>query len=244
MRRLFIRSSDKISASQSTSNFTINLQRPISGEYVFKGISLHTPIFNVYAGVNDAVYTSRGNFTLTPGAYSTSNIASTLQTAFRTVDAAFSVSYSTLTGLITVTLNQVFTLNWSQSTGSDAASFLGFTSGVDTASAMTATGTNAVDFYPIKNVFISFAEASFDLVSSHAQGCPRGSLIVPNAAAYGTYVPWSDVPKDQVVKFDRTKVLTITCFTDGLQSISNLFNGQHWTMLLEKIGDDDDEPME
>jgi hypothetical protein len=229
MPPLLIKSVDRTAASTSSSNFQVELPYPIEGEWNVQCIQMPYTLYSVVAGLNDTVYTSLGNATLTAGSYSTSTFTSMLQTRLQVADANFTATYNTDTKKMTITNTGAFTLNFATTTAS-AAKLCGFTNS-NTGSATSQTGTLVVDLVSSPMVLIEIAECKNKMASSDVASHYRGNIYVPFTVAFGSYerLLYGDIPQS-INLSSKTKLLTFKLWdSDG--NVANL-NGSDWQLLL------------
>lgn len=136
MYSILVKSSDRTAISSSSSDFRIQLPETIpAGCYRVDHIHMPHNIYNVTSS-NNKVYCDLGDVTLTSGFYTSSTLATHLQTLLQVVDANFTVTYNTNQATFTIA-NSVssFVLDFGTNTTNSARQLLGF-SATDTASAL------------------------------------------------------------------------------------------------------------
>lgn len=134
---LTVNSKDRVSGTSG--NFLIkNMRFRKVTSFKIDYISLPYSWYNINSNNNQIMINGSTVVTITSGQYNATSLASALQTALQAVDATFTVTYSTITGMYTIARSTVFVLNLS------SASFtmrrqLGFNAKSDTASAISQT---------------------------------------------------------------------------------------------------------
>lgn len=233
-QRILIKSSDRTSASSSSSDFRIELPKPIQGDYIVRYIQCPNALYNVVAGSNDTVYNSIANATLTPGYYSTSTFATMLQARLRAAEGNnnFQATVDPDTKKVTITNTGAFTLNFATTTAS-AAKLLGFTN-ANTASATSQTGTNTINLIWASSIIIEVKECSYAIDSTDDASAYRGHLVVPFTVAYGSLERISHNDLYQALTFAKpVKTITVKMYDNEANSVS--LNGAEWEMLIQEM---------
>lgn len=186
--QLLINSDDRDSTlSTSSSNYLVNLPISINRGQEFKRVTLkncNIPLatYNVRLGVNDQIVWNRGGdfvYTVPPGAYTATALATQIQAGMNGVDAnGYVVTYSATTFKITITGIAVFSLNWvtNANQGRDIDYQIGFNQ-VDTAALTSHTGNNVINLHYPKNILIAIDE--FGQVGQTAASSQNYTFIIP-----------------------------------------------------------------
>jgi hypothetical protein len=160
-----------------------------------KNFMMAATIPNVAAGVNDQITVRDPNTstnyiaTLAPGNYDLTTFIGAAQTALNNVWAnSFTVNVDSTTQRITVTGNNAFILNWSNSTRS-AAYVMGFIDGVDTASGISITAPNAYDLSGPMFLYLDLSFAGKKVVNSAGYS---SSFVIPMDANSGAFTILSE----------------------------------------------------
>jgi hypothetical protein len=204
---LWIDSSDKIASSSSNGDFQIILKAPIRINQTLALVSASIPYqYNVITGYNDKLYINGSTaVTLTQGNYTGSELASALQTALTTLTSP-AVSYSTITGALTITASGAFTINMADSSQSGwSGSLLGFTANKSSATSQTGT---PCDLSPIKmfSVSIDNVQALGRTTASNFNVFNFAIPVDVNSGSYATYSASSQFCQEQCVKLETTNL--------------------------------------
>lgn len=219
-------------AGGTSSNFIIDLPYQISDTYKILCLQIPNTVYSVITGVNDIVYTSLGNATLTQGSYIATTFVAMLQTQLIVVNAGFTATYNTDTKKITIANATPFTLNFATTTAS-AAKLCGFVNS-NTNSGTSATGTLVIDLNYTSNLIINIEESKNKIASTDVQSNHRGSIYFPINVSFGSYqnLYFRDLP--QTIDFPaNTGKLTIKIFDSDGNTIN--LNGAEWNMLIDRM---------
>ncbi len=230
--RLLIKTIDRTANSTSSANFKIELPASISGDWLVRYVHMPNALYNVVTGLNDTVYTSLGNATLTAGYYTATTFTTMLVTRLQVANVNFAATFDTDTKKLTITNLAAFTLNFA-TTAQSAARLLGFPN-ADTASAASQVATNTINLIASPSVVIDVAECTYPIDSTDVVSSARGHVVVPFTVAYGGYERIGHNDLYQCLTFPRpTKNLTVRLYdTDG--NAASL-NGADWEMLLQQL---------
>jgi len=238
---LKIDSADRINPGTTTpANFAISGNVILEGSYALKAIYYPATFFNVNTDLNNKIYFTEGGnakvATIAPGFYAGFNtFLVAVKTALDAASAAvntFTVTQSALTGFISIVASTVsFQLTFGANSSSAASELLGFAQ-VDTASALTLTGTSYPNLCTVRslNLNINNIGGVSDMLNS--SNCTICVPILQNQpGGIGYWEPSVNFP--QVFKFDSpTKVLKIRVLDDRQQVVPLQ---SEWHMIVEKL---------
>lgn len=233
---LIIDSRNRTSESASSSDFKINLNRPISGETVrLKEILIPNVIYNIRAGINDRVVFRRSstNYSvqITPGKWSVTTLLNMIQTGMNSADAnTYVCSYDATTMKVTIGGASAFILNWTISSSSMYRE-LGFTN-TDTTSGTSQTSVGIVQLYRPQKFIIRIEEMGYSGVTD--AGVPYSFNGTLNVAAGDiqdfTEASWFDQKVKTVLNAMPNQLTIKLQYIDG-QNL-DLNNGD-WILVLE-----------
>ncbi len=236
--RVLLKSRDATASSSSTRQsyaWILQSGANVEGRYRVASVSMPNNLYNVVAGINDVVYTSLGNATLTPGYYTASTFTTMLQVVLRTAQGNnnFTTAYSSDTKKITISNVGAFTLNFATTTAS-AAYLLGF------ANANTSSATSQVGDYPVNLIYtqsLAFEVSnsqSEEIVTSGSGNTARGHIYVAfNAVDYGYYFVQTARDITQYVDFSNPTNRIQLNVWDSYGNPLSLMNAD-FEILLEK----------
>lgn len=185
--------------NQCSFNLAIPIQKCLS--VTLKSFQSYNSIYTVNLTNNTLVISGVGIVSITPGFYDTTSLPTTLQTALNALGSGtWTVTYSVILGLITITVNTSKTINWSSST---IGSMLGFPPSLGSVTGTTFISTNLVNLNPQNYILIRSLNLVENFNSGNVTGpqnilekipinVPTGSLI--NFNCYNTelcYVEFS-----------------------------------------------------
>lgn len=237
----FLRSVDRTSASASSSQFTIALNNTLVDKFEIEYLNMFNTFYSIQANYNDHIYWNDGgtnhSTTIPAGNYTNSgstNIASaigTAMTAATSASATVTAAFSTVTGLLTITSTQNFTLNfWTYATYS-AAKTLGFAN-ANTSAATTATASFVPSLSGPSSVNIRIQES--DTNSWYNGLGAYGSILIPVNVSQGALKYYARTDFQQYIGFNRpVSALNITITDTSGVPIS--LNGSEWEMALRKV---------
>ncbi len=205
-RQLVINSKDRVNGSNSSTDFQVNFKQIVDGHscFILESALIPNLIYNVtssnnYVDFNDG--SANLSASLTPGLYSlfgsttSSNILTALGTAMTTASSGhgsltFTATYSTTTGLITISGGGSTNIQLLFGTGSHASTSLAYLLGFsasNTASATTLTATNA----PNLNVpyYLQISINGYNNILTSAQGF--GTFVIPVDQSTGAVIEYS-----------------------------------------------------
>lgn len=234
--KLLVRSADRLAGSVGSHHFIIALPDTVNeGTYRLKSAQIYNTAYTVTTGVNDKIYCSLGNKQVTQGYYSSgAAFATQLQTDLQTINASFTVAYSSTTGKFTFACSVAFSFQWANSVGDDCSDQLGFAL-ANTTSGVSVTG----DFIPVLPQSVSFlvnvseAQSTDFYRSTNQKSDLLGTLRIPCDVGFGSLLNY--LPKkhhEQYISLRGTRRLTIKLF-DEQGRVLNL-NGTDWSLELEK----------
>lgn len=244
-----IKSIDRQNLSSTTSNtFDIKFQNYLEGKFELVYAIIPNNLYNVYNyTINSVTYgnnklyfnenSTNKTATLTAGFYTTigaSSIATEVQSALNTASggyATFTVTLSSITGLLTISSTQNFSLKFASNSLYSSSYLLGFPN------TDTSAGTSAVSTYvPRLNVpsslSINIRQTS---ISGFQTGTGQyGSIIIPLDVSFGD-IKYYTVKNDfcQYIRLDRPlSVMTIE-IRDTAGNILNM-NGNDFEVAIKK----------
>lgn len=234
---LFIDSRDRLSGSSSSADFTVELPEAVVGikKVTLKQVNIPNTIYNVRTGVNDIFRVTRGGtpyiYTIAAGAYTITNLLSTIQTGINALDAnTYTLTYSTTTMKVTIAGAGAFIINWSVT--ASCYYELGFTSS-DSASGTSFTGTNVANVALPYNIYLSIPQLGLTTITTFSND--RATFVIPVLENSGSVINYSSEGNfEQVLHFPSPITihrLDIRLHMRGL-TVVNL-NGADWTMMLD-----------
>jgi hypothetical protein len=206
------------------------------GRYRVKSLLLPNCVNTIESGINNAIYFSSGGTsykaTITPGIYTSSTIAAAVQTACNAQLAGFTVTYSGTTNKLSFSNAATFYFNFSQSTGDDCATMLGFVAATDTAASTSITAPNVINLVRVPAFYIDIREADHRVMSSY--GTCTGTLYYPLQGSNGSYAVYleNDFPRELTIT-QNSNQLNVKLLDSQMQDLLN--NGADFELLLQKI---------
>lgn len=156
----------RLRSSGTISNFTIDFaNRGLHGAYSLKAVNVFNSYHNVNANNNKFHFNDGTDrvITLTTGTYTITSLCSALQTALNALSAlTFAVSFSSITYLVTISADSLFTIDNTQSAsiGTD----LGLAESVLASSGNAVVGTGQIQFSSLPlNYYISISSANDEI---------------------------------------------------------------------------------
>lgn len=230
-----------LSTNSSNCSFTFSANISLNGNnrMSLQYLLLPSTIYNIDSTnnkINFIVSPTTYTITIPSGLYDASTLASTIQTLMTAqVANAWSVTYSSITKLMTFTGTSAFQLLFS--TGANASTSpwyaLGFSSSngqsaIDTSSATTTTSTNIVQLGGPLQIYFKIGNLASMGLSSDLD---YYTFVIPNTGQSGSYIEynsddyfaqWIDVPKSITALYRIDVVIS-----DRLGKTINL-NGGDW----------------
>ena len=229
MNKIIIHSS-KREAGSNINNGKFKFDYPIKGDYKFIGFTVNNSLYNVNQYNNIIYYDLSGvptTATLTLGNYSYSQLATEIGT-----QTGFTVTFNVNTGKFTFTNGVVFKFTFGTNTTNSANILLGMNK-VDGSDALSHTSDNMADIYPYKEFYITIDEDN----NKHITGNNHFNvslLIQDRNTTFGSILHDTNLENyNQVIKIQNTKQITYRIVDRDGNLID--FNGNNWTLYLEKI---------
>jgi len=202
---------------------------------------MYNSFYTIQAGLNDKIYWYDGGYahttTIPPGVYSASgstNIATAIGTAMSantSAGATLTAAFNAINGLLTITSNYNFNLNFGTYTAGSAAKTLGFTN-TNTSLATSATATYLPNLGGPTSVNIRIIEAD---ITTWTNGIGNfGNILLPLNVSQGSLKYYCKQDFSQYIGFNKpAQTLTISvCDTSGNQLS---LNGTEFEIAIRKI---------
>ena len=237
--QLLIRSIDRQTASDATSDFKISLPNPLNGSYIVSNILIPNTVYMFESGINDKIYfyedATAKTAVIPVGIYTSSNISSAIKTTLDTASGGYNtytVSYSETTQKLTFSAGNAFYFNWSANTGDACYRQLGFNKDTDTASATSRVSPNVIDLIGTPSILMRIDQASESLESTGDNVlCTMWLPVSTSFGGYFQYIP--SAFNLQKLTFNKTKHLRMKIYNSYSQEVS--LNGGNYEILLTKI---------
>lgn len=240
MSKVLIRSLDRVGVSSNTGNCTIAFTEAISGSYKIDSILIPNTINTFDTNRNNKIYfydsatASNLTATITPGIYTSSNIASAVQTAMNAAGSSttYTVSLSSVSNKLTMTpASGTFYFKFLTNDNNDSCfRELGFNK-TDGTAAGSQTSDNMINLNSTLSLLIDIAEAK-DCDIRLSGSSPIDCVIYcPITSATGSYTNITGNQINQVLNFNGAKSLRVV-FRDNNGRIVNL--NSDWEILMSK----------
>ena len=211
----------------SVHDFRLKFADSIQGQFQLKSAYMPNSAYNVNSTNNLIYLYQSANFTatITPGYYSSNSFATAIQTALNAVSSGYSVTYSSITGFITITNVAAFHFRFATNTINSAASLMGFSGdGID---ATSQTGWVNLSGYRSYNIQIEDCQSVMNTVTGHSW-----SMVIPltvNTGDIAIYEPQYGSP----FTIRSTKQIRVQVLDDLGNSIPLRSD---FYLLLEQLG--------
>lgn len=242
-----IRSADRNNvATSDSSNCVVNLPDVLpAGRYRVVTAVIPNYVYNVDANCAKIYFRSGStNYvaTLSNGFYTSSTLATAVQTVMNAQLAGFTVTLDSDSKRLTFANASSFYFNWSAAatttTGyDDCAALLGFRPLTDSGSAATSvTAPNPINLTRCQALVMRLAEAATGLSTSDANRRCYAALYWPLIDSFGSFSVYDQTKYIQLLNVPSdVKNLNITICTARGTQIS--LNGADWEIVLEQICD-------
>lgn len=232
VQHLIIRSNQRLSGTPT--NFQIQLADNLrDSSYKLNYASIPVSFYTVTSS-NNTFYWSEGSTaitcTLTPGFYTATSLASSLGTAMTSAGTqTYTISYSNITALITITAGSNFSITMGTNTTNSLASITGFNTNLSANTSQTAP--NIVNLSPITALQVNiehlsnFTDCSFN----------SSTFFIPvtgNPLDIIQYTPPDQFP--QYITFSGQRQIVSVSLTDQNSQAINL-NGLDFFFILEYV---------
>lgn len=231
-KMLLIDSRDRLSYSNSSSDFTIELPEAITNIERVRLVAANVPntIYNVRS-TNNIIRWTRGSaftYTIPEGAYTVTNLLSTIQTGMNAADAnSYTLTYSSTTYKVTIAGSAAFVLNWSGS--STPYYMLGFSSS-DSSSGTSHTGTNVANMMLPYNLLVEIPQLGPLTITSRNNG--RCTFTVPIDVNSGNMVNFTEGNYEQKLNTGNLTLYKLDVRLLHYDRTAVNLNGADWNLLL------------
>ena len=235
--RYLIRSASRVDPTTDPSLCMIPLQTPITqGTYEVAVAILPNSVYNISSTNNTIFFSGTGDYTgtITAGHYTSSTIATAVQTAMNAVMSGFTVTLDANSNKLTFANASSFHFSWSRdTTGIGCEKQLGFQNNTDSATGTSITAPNAINLIRSSGIIVRFSESSSRVVDSKLSDL--GSLYYPIISDWGTMMIYTGQTsvKQYLTFFQSTSALNIRFYSSDGSPISLL--GNDWEMVLSRV---------
>ena len=240
-RSYLIKTADRSSKTADSGNCQISFTTPIEqGTYQISSCALPNTQYNLPNGYNYVYWSFNSapstilSAQIVAGEYTTSTIASALQTCLNSTGAGgFTVSFSSTTNCLTVANASSFALRFSNNPTYSCERQLGWIVGQDTAYGTSLTAPNGVQLLCSLGYLIQIFEASTRIVNS--DNTSGGSAYYPKIGTYGEVQIYNNHNShDQYIKLLSNCSTISIRITDSLNRLVAL-NGADLEMLITQV---------
>jgi hypothetical protein len=235
--QLILESKDRITLS-TANNCVLSINNIVNGKYKLKQFLFQNSCYNITAN-NNVVYFYENSIskacTLTPGYYTSSGFTSHLKTQ---IDAAsggyntYTITYSSTTGLISISASNAFKFMFGTNLNNSAAYVMGFEK-VDSALATSQVSPNALNLVSPYGLFVDITQVMCNI--SNPVTSKICSFFVPLVNEFGQLEVFQP-SNDQRIEFDFSRITNqIKIKIVDTNFNLNILNGVDWVMILEKI---------